>query len=116
MPPARPRSVGEYRHRARVARKTNQPDGMGGFTEAWSVVAESYARVQVASAHRVERMGRRVGEASHEVAFRESVTVTVHDRVLVANLKLDVVAVHQDAGKPPIIIGMHREDVDTPGV
>ena len=105
-----PDRVAEYRHVASVRRIQRTADGLGGWTESWLEVGVSYARVQPASSHRVLRMGKQVGEATHEVAFRELVDVRSTDRVVVAGLDLDVVGVEQAPGEAPITVCMRRSD------
>ncbi len=62
--------AGLLRHRAAIERNEIAPDAMGGGRDAWVEVGETSVRLEPLDVDSDERLGQRVGVATHRVTLR----------------------------------------------
>lgn len=78
---------------AEVHRVTTVPDGMGGYTEAWTQVGTVAARVSQPSPAQQSTAQRSEAQITHNVYLHPDTTVQRGDRLLARGVWLDVLAV-----------------------
>ncbi|WP_061934091.1 phage head closure protein [Aureimonas sp. AU22] len=62
--------AGLLRHRAAIERNDVVPDAMGGGQDVWVEIGETSVRLEPLAVDVDERLGQRVGTATHRVTLR----------------------------------------------
>lgn len=73
--------TGELDQRIKLLRKTNTPDGIGGFTTAWNEYAELWAHVRPMSGREREQSMRTEAAAMYLVVIRQRKDVVEGDAI-----------------------------------
>ena len=77
-------AAGEFRDRIKIERKSNVSDGMGGVTDAWTVVADDIpARIEAARGSEAVRSKRLSGVTTFDIVIRRTANTdfTAGDRL-----------------------------------
>ena len=95
--------IGELNQRVRILAQTRDPDGVGGYSESWNVVATLWADVESRAGNNVYAADALQSRVQHRVTIRRNAAVSVGMRASVGTLTLTIHAMLDD-GSPLITL------------
>jgi len=95
--------IGELNQRVRILAQTRDPDGGGGYTEVWNVIATVWADVAPRAGSNVFAADALQSRVEHRVTIRRNAAVLVGMRATVDTLTLTIHAILDD-GSPLITL------------
>jgi SPP1 family predicted phage head-tail adaptor len=95
--------IGELNQRVRILAQTRDPDGGGGYTEVWNVIATVWADVAPRAGNNVFAADALQSRVEYRVAIRRNAAVMVGMRVAVGALTLSIAAILDD-GSPLVTL------------
>lgn len=95
--------IGELNQRVRILAQTLLPDGGGGYSESWNVIATVWADVEPRAGNNVFAADALQSRVQHRVTIRRNAAVSVGMRANVGALTLTIHAVLDD-GSPLITL------------
>ena len=95
--------IGELNQRVRILAQTRDPDGGGGYTEVWNVIATVWADVAPRAGNNVFAADALQSRVEYRVTIRRNAAVMVGMRVAVGALTLSIAAILDD-GSPLVTL------------
>lgn len=86
-------SASELRHRVTFQDKTVTPDGAGGQTEEWAVVASAWAKIEPVKSYERFVALQTETHVSHKITIRYNPIVTTAKRILFDGRVFDITGV-----------------------
>src|SRR6185503_13045348 len=90
--------IGELNQRVRILAQTRDPDGGGGYTEVWNVIATLWADVEPRAGGNVFAADALQSRVEHRVTIRRNAAISVGMRVVAGTQTLTIHAVLDDGG------------------
>jgi SPP1 family predicted phage head-tail adaptor len=95
--------IGELNQRVRVLAQTLTPDGGGGYSESWNVIATVWADVEPRTAGTVFAADALQSRVEYRVTIRRNAAVSIGMRVMAGAATLAINAI-LDGGSPLITL------------
>jgi SPP1 family predicted phage head-tail adaptor len=95
--------IGELNQRVRILVQTRDPDGGGGYTEVWNVIATVWADVAPRAGNNVFAADALQSRVEYRVTIRRNAAVSVGMRVVAGTLTLSIAAILDD-GSPLVTL------------
>jgi SPP1 family predicted phage head-tail adaptor len=95
--------IGELNQRVRILAQTLTPDGGGGYSEVWNVIATLWADVEPRAGNNVFAADALQSRVQHRVTIRRNAGVSVGMRVMAGTATLAINAI-LDGGTPLVTL------------
>jgi SPP1 family predicted phage head-tail adaptor len=95
--------IGELNQRVRILAQTRDPDGGGGYAEAWNVIATLWANVAPRAGDNVFAADALQSRVEYRVTIRRNAAVLAGMRIAVGALTLSIAAILDD-GSPLVTL------------
>ncbi len=69
--------IGKMNKRVALQQEQQTPDGAGGYTLAWTTLADVWANISPSSGREVSAAGRLEGQVTHKVTLRGRVDIQI---------------------------------------
>ena len=95
--------IGDLNQRADILALTRTPDGGGGFTEAWSIIATVWVRLEPQSGDDVFGPDAVESRLRHRIVLRRYASLSAGGRVAIGSRIFRVHAVLDDGPQSPLM-------------